>query len=68
MGKTIIAEIMISVERVRENAESYSQTFENELNRVLIHGVLHCMGMKDEDPKTAQKMRQAEDAALQLFE
>lgn len=68
MGKTIIAEIMISVERVRENAKSFSQTFENELNRVLIHGVLHCMGMKDGDEMAAQSMREAEDKALQLLE
>ncbi|MEP2936550.1 MAG: rRNA maturation RNase YbeY [Gilvibacter sp.] len=68
MGKTLIAEIMISVDRVTENAKKYGQSFERECSRVMIHGVLHCMGMKDGDEEAAQKMRIAEDEALQLIE
>ncbi len=68
MGKTISAEIMVSVDRVTENAKTFKQTFKRELNRVLIHGILHCMGMKDDDKNAAEQMRLAEEKALQLID
>jgi len=68
MGKTVSAEIMISVDRVKENATTYDQSFDRELHRVIIHGVLHCMGMKDGDQKASEQMRLEEDKSLQLLE
>jgi rRNA maturation RNase YbeY len=68
MGKTVTAEIMISVDRVKENAATYKQSFNRELHRVLIHGVLHCMGMKDGDQNAASQMRLEEDNSLQLID
>ena len=59
-------EIYISVERVEENAKKYNVPFEDELNRVMIHGVLHLLGYKDK--KTTEKafMRKKEEACLSL--
>lgn len=59
-------EIYISIERVKENAINYNNSFLDELNRVMIHGVLHLLGYKDK--KTAEKaqMRKKEEACLSL--
>ena len=54
-------DIFISVERVRENAETLKTIFEQELRRVIIHGVLHLCGYKDKTKKDAQIMREKED-------
>ncbi|MGV8945830.1 MAG: rRNA maturation RNase YbeY [Lutibacter sp.] len=67
MGKLISGDIFISVERVRENAEIFSQTFDNELNRVMIHGILHYMGFKDKNVKDKEIMRAEEDRCLALL-
>jgi len=67
LGKLISGDIFISVERVRENAEKFSQTFDNELNRVVIHGVLHYFGLKDKTEKDSAKMRKEEDTCLRLL-
>ncbi len=67
VGKTIQGDIFISVERVKENAETYRVDFEEELNRVIIHGVLHYCGYKDKTDKEAQLMRQKEDYYLSRF-
>ena len=64
MGKLISGDIFISIERVRENAEKFSQTFENELNRVIIHGVLHYLGFKDKKTEDIAIMRLEEEACL----
>ena len=63
--KTIESDIFISVERVRENATKFETSFENELARVLIHGVLHLLGYPDKSPKEAKVMRQKEQEALE---
>ena len=60
LGKQINGDIYISIERVLENGELYKDTFEKELNRVMIHGVLHYMGYKDksiEDKKVKKKKK-----------
>jgi rRNA maturation RNase YbeY len=66
LGNQINGDIFISVERVKENASSYNTTFENELHRVIIHGVLHYCGYNDKTKKDADLMRTKEDAALSL--
>ena len=57
----IEGDIFISVERVRENAVTLKTIFEQELRRVIIHGVLHLCGYKDKTKKDAQIMREKED-------
>ncbi len=57
----IEGDIFISVERVRENADTLKTVFEQELRRVIIHGVLHLCGYKDKTKKDAQIMREKED-------
>ncbi len=57
----IEGDIFISVERVKENAVTLKTVFEQELRRVIIHGVLHLCGYKDKTKKDAQIMREKED-------
>lgn len=66
-GNTLQGEIYISTERVKENAKKYDNSFENELRRVMVHGVLHLCGYKDKTTEEKEKMRQKEDKKLQLF-
>lgn len=67
MGKLIGGDIFISVERVKENAKAFKQSFESELARVMIHGVLHYMGYKDKTKEEKTLMRYEEDACLKLL-
>ncbi len=60
-------ELFISIDRVKENALDRNLPFEEELLRVIAHGVLHLMGFKDKTKKEIENMRKAEDSALQLF-
>lgn len=64
LGKQINSEIYISIPRVKENAHSFNTTFENELHRVMIHGILHLCGYKDETDSQEAEMRLKEDLAL----
>lgn len=61
------ADIFISIERVRENAAALNIPFEHELNRVMIHGVLHLIGYGDKTPADKSKMREKEDTYLSLL-
>ena len=63
----IEGDIFISIDRVKENAKTYEVTFQEELRRVMAHGLLHLMGYKDKSPKAKQEMRAKEDACLLLF-
>ena len=63
----IESDIYISVERVAENAQLYNVNFEDELHRVMVHGVLHLMGWSDKTDEDKQAMRQKEDACLSLL-
>ncbi|MEM8525956.1 MAG: rRNA maturation RNase YbeY [Bacteroidota bacterium] len=63
----IHSDIFISIDRVRENAKEHQVSFEQELNRVLIHGVLHLCGYKDKGEQEEKLMRQKEDEMLALF-
>ena len=61
------ADLYISVDRVRDNAVEFNTDELEELRRVMIHGVLHLLGFKDETAETKGLMRQEEDKALELF-
>lgn len=67
VGRTINGDIIISVERVAENAKKFKVSFETELHRVMIHGVLHLLGYKDKKKKEITEMREMEDWALRKF-
>lgn len=63
-AQPISGDIFISIERVKENAEKFSTTFENELHRVIIHGVLHLLGYKDKTKAAKAQMTSKEDYYL----
>lgn len=67
-GGLISGDIMISTERVGENAAKYGVPFERELHRVVIHGVLHLLGQGDKSDDEAREMRRQEDEALALWD
>lgn len=60
----VSGDLMISIDRVKENATLQNTTFENELHRVIIHGVLHLLGYKDKTAKEEKQMRGKEDEYL----
>lgn len=66
-NKKISGEIFISVDRVEENAKKIGTTFEDEIHRVIIHGVLHLCGYKDKTKIDSDNMRKQEDKALRVF-
>jgi rRNA maturation RNase YbeY len=61
-------DIFISIERVRENARDFNTSFEEELRRVMVHGVLHLCGYGDETDEEEQAIRQKENEALLVFQ
>jgi probable rRNA maturation factor len=63
-GNNIHGDIFISIDRVRENAKKFETSFNNELHRVMIHGVLHLCGLKDKSKADAERMRQEENRSL----
>ena len=67
-GGLVSGDILISVERVGENAQQLGVPFEQELRRVIIHGVLHLLGQGDKSPAEAAEMRRQEEEALGLWE
>ena len=66
-ARTLPSDIVISVDTVRENAALYGATFEDELHRVIIHGILHLIGYDDHEEEDKREMREAEDSALLLL-
>lgn len=66
-GDIISGDIFVSIERVRDNANDFNVTFEEELKRVLAHGVLHYCGYKDKSDVDAVVMRSKEDEKIKLF-
>lgn len=66
-GKYLNGDIIISIDTVKANSVLYKSTFDNELHRVIIHGVLHLMGYKDKSKKEKVIMSEAEDKALLLI-
>ncbi len=67
LTEPLSGDLFISVDRVRENAAAFLVTFEEELSRVMIHGVLHLLGFGDKTPEEATLMREKENASLQLL-
>ncbi len=63
----ISGDIMISIDRVRENASQFEVPFELELRRVIIHGVLHLLGQGDKSDDEATEMRRQEEESLVLW-
>jgi rRNA maturation RNase YbeY len=64
MGKLLQGDIFVSVERVTDNAKDFKVSFEEELYRVIIHGILHYCGYKDKTEKEAKVMRNKENHYL----
>lgn len=63
-GKTISAEIFVSLQRISDNASTLSRNYEEELRRVLAHGILHLCGYKDKSEEEEKQMRSKEDFYL----
>lgn len=66
-GKTISGEIFVSLQRISDNASTLSKDYEEELRRVLAHGVLHLSGYKDKTEEEEQLMRSKEDFYLAKY-
>lgn len=64
VGKQLHGDIYISIERVQDNAVDFNTALENELHRVIIHGILHYCGYKDKTDSEAKLMRSKEDYYL----
>jgi probable rRNA maturation factor len=66
-SKVIKAEAYISYEALKKNAQTYSQTIEEETLRLLSHGLLHCMGYNDKINEQKELMRSKEEDCINLF-
>ncbi|MGC5745003.1 rRNA maturation RNase YbeY [Chryseobacterium sp. NFX27] len=66
-GKTISGEIFVSLQRISDNASTLSRDYEEELKRVLAHGILHLAGYKDKTEAEEKEMRKMEDLYLAKF-
>ena len=64
VGKELHGDIYISVDRVKENADDFKVSFDDEISRVMIHGVLHYCGYKDKNDKDQEVMTAKEDYYL----
>ena len=65
-GNTISGDLFISIDTVKENAVLYSESFEDELDRVMVHGVLHLIGYDDHTDDDIKTMRAKEDYYIDL--
>jgi rRNA maturation RNase YbeY len=66
-GKTISGDIYMSMDRILDNATKYKANTDEELRRVMVHGLLHLMGYTDKTEKEKSAMRIKEDEKLQMF-
>ncbi len=66
IGKMVSGDIFISIDRIKENALQYNVKVQDELHRVLIHGILHCCDYKDKTKEDKLLMRKKEDYYLSL--
>lgn len=67
IGNILAGDIFISTERVGENAREYGVEFQEELRRVMAHGILHFCGYKDKSEKEAAEMRRKEEEKMRMF-
>ncbi len=67
VGKLLQGDIYISTERVLENSREFNVSFDEELRRVIVHGVLHLCGYKDKTEVESQVMRQKEEEKMMMF-
>ena len=65
-GDTINGDIVISLDTVRSNAEEQGTNYDDELHRVIIHGILHLCGINDKGPGEREQMEAAENKALEM--
>ena len=65
--KIISGNIAISVDRVKENSKKFKCTFQDEMRRVMIHGLLHFMGYNDQNNEASAKMRKKENEKIKMF-
>ncbi|MDX5320367.1 MAG: rRNA maturation RNase YbeY [Bacteroidota bacterium] len=66
-GHRISGDLFISIDRIKENATKFAVSTEEELHRVMAHGVLHLIGFNDKTKSEQEEMRKQESLALQLF-
>ena len=66
-GDRLNGDIVISLDTVRSNASQYGRPYDEELHRVIIHGILHLCGINDKGPGEREQMEQAENAALEML-
>lgn len=67
-GDMLSGDLFISLDTVRTNAELFHKTYDDELHRVIIHGILHLVGINDKGPGEREIMEAAENKALDLFQ
>ncbi|MFD2698146.1 rRNA maturation RNase YbeY [Mesonia sediminis] len=67
VGRELFSDIYISTDRVKENAEKFGVSFENELNRVMAHGILHLCGYGDATDAEKRIMREKENEKIDMF-
>jgi len=67
VGNELHGDIFVSVERVADNAKDFEVSFNEELKRVLVHGILHYAGYKDKSEEDELKMRQKEEEKIAMF-
>jgi rRNA maturation RNase YbeY len=67
IGNELHGDIFISIERVSENADDFDVPFDEELKRVMAHGVLHYCGYKDKSEEDEKLMRQKEEEKMKMF-
>jgi rRNA maturation RNase YbeY len=66
-GNSVSGDIFISIERVKENSEVFKVDFLTELNRVMVHGLLHLLGYKDKTERESKLMRKKENYYLSKY-
>ena len=66
-GDKISGDIFISVDTVKSNADQFKESFDRELHRVIIHGILHLCGIDDQSPEERANMIENENEALEIF-
>ena len=66
-NEALSGDLFISIDRVRENAATFEVSFDTELRRVMVHGLLHLAGYGDKTPEDEALMRQKEDEKLKMF-